>query len=43
MIKQKSGRIINTVSRAFNGDVIKHVEYCAANAGVYGLTKARCH
>jgi 3-oxoacyl-[acyl-carrier protein] reductase len=40
MIKQKSGRIINTVSRAFNGDVIKHVEYCAANAGVYGLTKA---
>ncbi len=40
MIKQKSGRIINTVSRAFGGDVIKHAEYCAANAGVYGLTKA---
>lgn len=40
MIKQKSGRIINTVSRAFNGDVIKHAEYCAANAGVYALTKA---
>lgn len=40
MIKQKSGRIINTVSRAFSGDVIKHAEYCVANAGVYGLTKA---
>ena len=40
MIKQKNGRIINAVSRAFNGDVIKHAEYCAANAGVYGLTKA---
>lgn len=40
MIKQKSGRIINTVSRAFNGDIIKHAEYCAANAGAYGLTKA---
>lgn len=40
MIKQKSGRIINTASRAFNGDIIKHAEYCAANAGVYGLTKA---
>jgi NAD(P)-dependent dehydrogenase (short-subunit alcohol dehydrogenase family) len=25
---------------AFFGDVIKHAEYCAANAGVYGLTKA---
>ena len=34
MIKQKSGRIINTVSRAFSGDVIKHAEYCASNAGV---------
>ena len=40
MIKQKWGRIINCTSRAFNGDVIKHAEYCAANAGVVGLTKA---
>ena len=40
MIKQKWGRIINAPSRAFMGDVIKHAEYCAANAGVYGLTKA---
>jgi len=40
MIKQKWGRIINTTSRAFNGDLIKHAEYCAANAGVVGLTKA---
>ena len=40
MMKQKWGRIINTTSRAFNGDIIKHVEYCAANAGVVGLTKA---
>lgn len=40
MIKQKWGRIINTTSRAFNGDVIKHIEYCTANAGVVGLSKA---
>jgi 3-oxoacyl-[acyl-carrier protein] reductase len=40
MIKQKSGRIINATSRAWLGDVIKHAEYCAANAGVVGLTKA---
>jgi 3-oxoacyl-[acyl-carrier protein] reductase len=40
MIKQKWGRIINCTSRAFLGDVIKHAEYCAANAGVVGLTKA---
>lgn len=40
MIQQKRGRIINTTSRAFNGDLIKHAEYCAANAGVVGLTKA---
>ncbi len=40
MIKQKWGRIINCTSRAFLGDVIKHTEYCAANAGVVGLTKA---
>jgi 3-oxoacyl-[acyl-carrier protein] reductase len=40
MIKQKWGRIINCTSRAWQGDVIKHAEYCAANAGVVGLTKA---
>jgi 3-oxoacyl-[acyl-carrier protein] reductase len=40
MIAQKWGRIINTTSRAWLGDVIKHAEYCAANAGVVGLTKA---
>jgi 3-oxoacyl-[acyl-carrier protein] reductase len=40
MMKQKWGRIINCTSRAFLGDVLKHAEYCAANAGVVGLTKA---
>jgi 3-oxoacyl-[acyl-carrier protein] reductase len=40
MIKQKWGRIINCTSRAFLGDVIKHAEYCVANAGVVGLTRA---
>ncbi len=40
MIKQKWGRIINCTSKAWNGDIIKHAEYCAANAGVVGLTKA---
>ena len=40
MIKQKWGRILNCTSRAFVGDVIKHSEYCTANAGVVGLTRA---
>lgn len=40
MIKQKWGRIINATSRAWQGDTIKHAEYCTANAGVVGLTKA---
>ena len=40
MIEQKWGRIINATSRAWQGDTIKHAEYCAANAGVIGLTKA---
>lgn len=40
MIAQKWGRIINATSRAWLGDVIKHAEYCAANAGCVGLTKA---
>ncbi|MDR1821768.1 MAG: SDR family oxidoreductase [Oscillospiraceae bacterium] len=40
MIEKKWGRIINTTSRAFLGDWILHPEYCAANAGVIGLTRA---
>jgi len=40
MMKQRWGRILNSTSRAFNGDVLKHAEYCTANAGVNGLTKA---
>ncbi len=40
MLERKWGRILNCTSRAFNGDVIKHAEYCTANAGVVGLTKA---
>ena len=40
MIKQKWGRILNCTSKAWLGDIIKHAEYCAANAGVVGLTKA---
>ena len=39
MKQQRYGRIINCTSRAFMGDVIKHAEYCAANAGVVGLTR----
>jgi 3-oxoacyl-[acyl-carrier protein] reductase len=40
MIEQRWGRIINATSKAFWGDIIKHAEYCAANAGVVGLTMA---
>lgn len=40
MMKQRWGRILNCTSRAFLGDVLKHVEYCTANAGVVGLTRA---
>ncbi len=40
MMEQKWGRIINCTSRAFMGDWILHPEYCAANAGVVGLTRA---
>ena len=40
MKAQRYGRIVNCTSRAFMGDVIKHAEYCAANAGVVGLTRA---
>jgi 3-oxoacyl-[acyl-carrier protein] reductase len=39
MKRQKSGRILNCASPAFLGDVLKHAEYCAANAGVVGLTR----
>jgi 3-oxoacyl-[acyl-carrier protein] reductase len=39
MKAQRYGRILNCSSPAFNGDIIKHAEYCAANAGVVGLTK----
>jgi 3-oxoacyl-[acyl-carrier protein] reductase len=39
MKKQKYGRILNCASPAFLGDVLKHAEYCAANAGVVGLTR----
>ena len=39
MIKQKFGRIVNCTSKAFMGDIIKHAHYCAANAGVVGLTR----
>jgi 3-oxoacyl-[acyl-carrier protein] reductase len=40
MMEQKWGRILNCTSRAFTGDIIKHANYCAANAGVVGLTYA---
>ncbi|MDR1821491.1 MAG: SDR family oxidoreductase [Oscillospiraceae bacterium] len=39
MKKQGYGRILNASSPAFMGDVIKHAEYCASNAGVVGLTR----
>jgi 3-oxoacyl-[acyl-carrier protein] reductase len=40
MMEQRWGRILNCTSRAFLGDVLKHAQYCAANAGVVGLTRA---
>lgn len=40
MLEQKWGRIINCTSRAWLGDIIRHAEYCTANAGVVGLTRA---
>lgn len=39
MMKQKSGRIINTTALAFLG-MVNHCNYSAANAGVVGLTRA---
>jgi 3-oxoacyl-[acyl-carrier protein] reductase len=40
MIKQKWGRIINCSSEAWLGGQKDHSNYCAANAGVIGLTMA---
>lgn len=40
MLEKGWGRIINCTSRAWLGDILRHAEYCAANAGVVGLTRA---
>ena len=40
MKKQKYGRILLCSSPAFAGGPLKQAEYCAANAGVLGLTRA---
>ncbi|MCX8032189.1 MAG: SDR family oxidoreductase [Thermoleophilia bacterium] len=40
MMEKRWGRILNCTSRAFFGDTLRHAEYCAANAGVVGLTRA---
>lgn len=40
LMENNWGRIINCTSRAFAGDAILHPEYCAANAGIVGLTRA---
>ena len=40
MLEKGYGRIINCTSRAWLGDIIRHAEYCTANAGVVGLTRA---
>ncbi len=40
MLERGWGRIINCTSRAWLGDIFRHAEYCAANAGVVGLTRA---
>ena len=40
MMKQKWGRIINTSSPAWLGSSMENSNYCAANAGVVGLTMA---
>ena len=39
MIKNGWGRIINCSSPAFTGGAIRQSEYCAANAGVVGMTR----
>jgi 3-oxoacyl-[acyl-carrier protein] reductase len=38
MQKQGWGRIINSSSKALMGDIIRMAHYCAANAGVMGLS-----
>ena len=43
MRKQKYGRIILCSSIAFTGGVLKHAEYCAANAAAIGLTRAAAY
>ncbi|MGN1002874.1 MAG: SDR family NAD(P)-dependent oxidoreductase [Oscillospiraceae bacterium] len=40
MLNNGWGRIINCTSRAWLGDIIRHAEYCTANAGAVGLTRA---
>jgi 3-oxoacyl-[acyl-carrier protein] reductase len=40
MMKQKWGRIINCSSMAFLGSAMQNSNYCAANAGVVGFTRA---
>jgi len=40
MIKQRWGRIINCTSQAWLGGRLRYCNYCAANAGVVGLTRA---
>ena len=40
MLKKGWGRILNCTSRAWLGDIIRHAEYCTANAGAVGLTRA---
>jgi 3-oxoacyl-[acyl-carrier protein] reductase len=40
-MKEKGwGRIINSTSKAFMGDIVKMTNYCTANAGSVGLTQA---
>ena len=40
MLEKGWGRIINCSSRSWLGDIIRQAEYCTANAGVVGLTRA---
>ena len=40
MLEKGWGRIINCTSRSWLGDLIRHAEYCTANAGAVGLTRA---
>ena len=40
MLEKGWGSIIYCTSRAWLGDIIRHAEYCTANAGAVGLTRA---